>query len=123
MKKYFYAIIMGILSAVCGFAQIPVNKTVTTPESGTKLHQAVLSIKFDKGYSYTPAGGTLTAQIVNPTVGDIAYQNAIDPVYYSINTLLPVKVLNENIEVNGSLNYSVDFEVPKGVGGLQPYRI
>jgi len=119
MRKSIYTII-GIVYAFCSIAQIPDNKTVSVPESGTKLHQAVLSIKFDKGYTYTPAGGTLTAQIVNPTVGDIAYQNAIDPASYTINTALPVKALNEHIEVNGSLNYAVDFEVPNGAGGLQP---
>jgi len=120
MKKYIYALFAGILYAVCGMAQIPLNKTVTGPESNTTIHQAVLSITLDKGYSYTPNGGTLTAQIVNPTVGDLEYKNAVDPATYSINTALPVKTLNEQIEVNGTLNYAVNFEVPNGAGGLQP---
>ena len=119
MRKSLYTLI-GILYAFYSIAQIPVNKIVSVPESGTVLHEAVLSIKFDKGYSYTPAGGTLTARIVNPTVGAIFYQIAIDPATYAINTALPVKALNEHIEVNGSLSYAVDFEVPKGAGGLQP---
>jgi hypothetical protein len=120
MKKYIYALLAGILYAVFGMAQVPLNKVLNSPENGTTLHQAYLTISFDKGYSFYTNGGTLTAQITNPTVGDVLYENAIDPAAYSINTALPVKSLDEQIEVNGTLNYSVNFEVPNGAGGLQP---
>jgi hypothetical protein len=120
MKKYIYALFAGILYAAFGMAQVPLNKVLNSPENNTTVHQAYLSITFNKGYSFYTNGGTLTAQITNPTVGDMLYQNAVDPATYTINTSLPVKTLNEQIEVNGTLNYSVNFEVPNGAGGLQP---
>ena len=98
----------------------PLNLVLDQPETGNQTHQAVLSITFANGYSYTPNGGSMTAEIINPAVGNISYQSEIDPNTYTINTSLPVGALNEEIQVTGNLNYSVGFELPKGAGDLMP---
>lgn len=121
MKKYIYAALVGTLAFLGSAGQNPpLHKTITGTETGTKLHQAQLSITFDKNYTYQPNGGNLKAEIVNPTVGDIAYQTPVNPDSYSINTTLPVGSLSDELQVNGFLNYAVNFDVPKGAAGLQP---
>ncbi|MGV8139163.1 MAG: FG-GAP-like repeat-containing protein [Mangrovibacterium sp.] len=73
MKKIYLFILTGLLCftiSQVGQAQ-PADLVLSSPESGTKLHQATNSITFAPGYSYTPNGGTLTAEIVQePIPGD-----------------------------------------------------
>ena len=46
----------------------PVDLVLNTPESGVQLHQALNSITFAPYYSYTPAGGTMLAEIVSSLI-------------------------------------------------------
>ena len=71
MKKLYLTIILGWLCAFASLSQ-PADLVLSSAESGTKLHQATNSITFAAGYSYTPSGGTMTAEIVSGggTVGD-----------------------------------------------------
>ncbi|MFZ5431534.1 MAG: hypothetical protein ACOZDD_15000 [Bacteroidota bacterium] len=49
MKKYIYAAVAGTLAFFDTSGQnLPLHKTITGTESGTIVHQAQLSIKFDK---------------------------------------------------------------------------
>ena len=121
MKKYIYAAVAGTLAFFDTSGQnLPLHKTITGTESGTIVHQAQLSIKFDKNYTYLPNGGYLKAEIINPTTGNIAYQDPVNLANYTINTALPVGTLSDELQVNGFLNYSVNFDVPQGAAGLQP---
>ncbi len=71
MKKLYLTIILGWLCAFASLSQ-PADLVLSSAESGTKLHQATNSITFAAGYSYTPSGGTMTAEIVSGggSVGD-----------------------------------------------------
>jgi len=81
---------MGTLLVIHVIAQ-PYNITLSLPESGTQLHQARNSITFAAGYSYTPGGEGMVAEIVNPVVsGDVNYAPAIHPDNHAIDTSLAV---------------------------------
>lgn len=97
---------------------------LTSPESGTKTHQARNSITFGPNYSYTPSGGTMTAEIVNPVVsGDVSYNYTIvAPETRSLNTSYSVGTTSGSFNVNalGGATYTIPIDVAPGVAGLQP---
>lgn len=120
MKRIIYTFLIGL---VCSFMAIgqPNDLILNTSESGTRLHQATNSITFAAGYSYTPAGGTMLAEIVgNGTGGTIYYAQAINPDSYVINTVLPVDKTSGELDVSGMASYNVPLDLPKGTAGLQP---
>ena len=120
MKRILYTFLMGMLCVLSSMAQ-PFNITLSSAESGTKTHQARNSITFAAGYSYTPSGGTMTAEIVNPVVtGDMDYASAINPSSYTINSSLPVGKNQGGFQSSGFANYSVPLDLPKGTAGIQP---
>lgn len=65
MKRIIYTFLMGLFCIAIAKGQ-PYNQVLNLPESGTQLHQATNSITFNPGYSYTPNGGNLIANIVSP---------------------------------------------------------
>jgi len=88
MKSKYFNILTGLLCLVTSLTSQaqPADLVLSSPESGTKLHQATNSITFNPGYSYTPNGGTLTADVVDqPIYGDIVYSPAINPATYTMN--------------------------------------
>jgi len=99
----------------------PFDLVLNTPESGTQLHQALNSITFAPNYSYTPAGGTMLAEIVSAVIsGNIIYSDAINPDTYSINTGLAVGSTPGTLTATGSAGYQIPIETPSGTNGLQP---
>lgn len=124
MNKLYLLLLTGLLYPVLSYAQ-PADLVLSSAESGTKLHQATNSITFAAGYSYTPNGGTMTAEIVGggsnpPIAGDIVYLPAINPATYSINTNLAVGKTPGNLNAGGSAGYVLPIEVPQGTNGMQP---
>ena len=121
--KYIVPILlitMGIQTALGQDFDIVVDGA----ESGTKTHYARNSITFANNYTYTPGGGTLTAEIKNPVVaGDISYNYTIvDPMSRSLNTSYLVGSTNGAFNVNalGGATYTIPLEVPEGIGGFAP---
>ncbi len=99
----------------------PYDLVLNTPESGVQLHQAINSITFAPNYSYTPAGGTMLAEIVSQLIsGNITYSNPIDPGAYMINTGLAVGSTPGTLLASGSAGYQIPIDVPTGTNGLQP---
>ena len=123
MKKLYLMLLMGLVYPVFSYAQ-PADLVLSSAESGTQLHQATNSITFAAGYSYTPNGGTMTAEIVegssDPISGNIAYSPSIDPAGYSINTSLAVGTTEGYLQSFGTANYSIPLKLPKGTTNLQP---
>jgi len=79
------------------------------------------SITFAPNYSYTPAGGTMLAEIVSAVIsGNIIYSDAINPDTYSINTGLAVGSTPGTLTATGSAGYQIPIETPSGTNGLQP---
>lgn len=116
----FIILLMGIGTAYAqGF-----DITLTSAESSTKIHQARNSITFGPNYSYTPSGGTMTAEIVDPVVtGSVSYNyTVVDPETRSLNTSYMVGTTNGSFNVNpvGGATYSIPLDLPPGVAGLQP---
>jgi len=107
-----------------GFAQ-EFDISTNVVESGTKTYQARNSITFASGYTYTPSGGALTAEIVNPLVtGMVTYNSIIDPESRILNTAYPCRpgTTEGLFAVNsaGNASYTIPIEALPGVGGLQP---
>ena len=99
----------------------PYDLVLNSPESGVQLHQAINSITFAPNYSYTPAGGTMLAEIVSQLIsGNITYSNPIDPGAYTINTGLAVGSTPGTLLASGSAGYQIPIDVPTGTNGLQP---
>ncbi len=99
----------------------PYDLVLNSPESGTKLHQAINSITFAPNYSYTPAGGTMLAEIVSQIIsGNIVYSNPINPGSYTINTSLAVGSTPGTLLASGSAGYQIPINVPAGTNSLQP---
>lgn len=99
----------------------PYDLVLNSPESGVQLHQAINSITFALNYSYTPAGGTMLAEIVSQLIsGNITYSNPIDPGAYTINTGLAVGSTPGTLLASGSAGYQIPIDVPTGTNGLQP---
>ena len=119
--KLYLTIIMGWLCIFASHAQ-PADLVLSSPESGIQLHQATNSITFAAGYSYTPNGGTMTAEIVLPAIlpGSIEFASVINPYGYSVNTSLPVGKIPGITDVEGMLNYTMPIDVPKGTNSLEP---
>ncbi|MCD6354669.1 MAG: VCBS repeat-containing protein, partial [Prolixibacteraceae bacterium] len=123
MKRLYVLFIIFMVGSSTGFCQ-DFDITLNTAESGTKTHQARNSITFGPNYSYTPSGGTMTAEIVNPVVtGDISYNSTIvDPETRSLNTSYMVGATKGSFNVTaiGGANYSIPIDLPPGVAGLSP---
>ncbi|WP_159521669.1 FG-GAP-like repeat-containing protein [Sunxiuqinia indica] len=118
----YLLIVAAMMSIVSGFSQ-EFDIILGSPESGTKTHQARNSITFDNNYSYTPSGGTLTAEIVDPVVGGtVSYSSTVDPMSRSLNTSYLVGATNGafNVDALGRGTYTIPFQVPEGVGGFAP---
>ncbi len=99
----------------------PYDLVLNSPESGVQLHQAINSITFAPNYSYTPAAGTMLAEIVSQLIsGNITYSNPIDPGAYTINTGLAVGSTPGTLLASGSAGYQIPIDVPTGTNGLQP---
>jgi RHS repeat-associated protein len=111
-------IVMGLTARGQDF-----NITVTGSESGTITHYARNSITFGLNYTYTPSGGTMTAEIQNPVVtGDVSYGSIIDPETRSLNTSYMVGTTQGTFNVSpvGGATYTIPIDVPPGVAGMQP---
>lgn len=96
---------------------------VTSTDTGTKTYQARNSITFGNNYSYTPNGGTLTAEIVDPIIsGTIPYSSTVDPMNRTLNTSYLVGATQGTFNVNalGGATYTIPLQVPEGVGGFAP---
>ncbi len=126
MKKLYLTIILGWLCAFAGLSQ-PADLVLSSAESGTKLHQATNSITFAAGYSYTPSGGTMTAEIVEPSGGgetyeNVVYQTIIDPETRSLNTSYLVGTTDGafNVSATGGATYTIPLDLLPGVAGLEP---
>jgi hypothetical protein len=120
MKRIIYTFLIGLICAFTAIGQ-PYDLTLSSAESGTQLHQALNSITLAAGYSYTPTGGTMLAEIVNPNIiGFTSYATAIIPTNYAINTALAVGSTSGDLQVSGVASYNVPLNVPKGSAGLQP---
>ncbi|MDX8339759.1 FG-GAP-like repeat-containing protein [Draconibacterium sp. IB214405] len=123
MKQIHVLFIILMMGISTGYAQ-EFDITLTSSESGTQTHQARNSITFGPNYSYTPSGGTMTAEIVDPVVtGSVSYNyTVVDPETRSLNTSYMVGTTNGSFNVNpvGGATYSIPLDVPPGVAGLQP---
>lgn len=123
MKGIIYTFLMGLLCTVTAIGQ-PYDLTLNTAESGTQLHQATNSITLAAGYSYTPAGGTMLAEIVSPYItGTVSYNSTIvDPANRSLNTSYLIGTTKGSFDVNsaGGASYTIPIEVLPGANGLAP---
>ena len=130
MKKYILIIVALILlvslnERVTAQSSVPSTYTSTSALSGTVTLQARSSFVLGPGFSYTPNGGTLTMQFVDPFVtGDVSYSlSQKEPLTTSISTIayqpgsLPGSV---NVSQLGSAGYNIPIQAPAGVGGFQP---
>jgi RHS repeat-associated protein len=123
MKKIYLSTILFLMGCSLLSAQ-EFDIVLTSAESGTKTHQARNSITFGPNYSYTPSGGTMTAEIVEPVVaGNVSYNYTIvDPETRSLNTSYSVGTTSGSFNVNalGGATYTIPIDVAPGVAGLQP---
>ncbi|MDB4582941.1 FG-GAP-like repeat-containing protein [Draconibacterium sp.] len=120
--KYISLFIMLMMGSLLVRSQEN-DLVLTGAESGNVTHQATNSITFDMGYSYTPNGGSMTAEIVEPGSETISYnQTVVDPDSRAINTSYEVGTTNGSFNVNlfGAATYTIPIELPAGVAGLQP---
>ncbi|MBA4410168.1 MAG: hypothetical protein C0397_12175, partial [Odoribacter sp.] len=96
----------------------------SSSESGTQTHQARNSVSLLAGYTYTPGGTGMVAEIVNPVVnGSISYNyTPVDPANRSINTSYLVGTTQGAFDVNpaGGASYTIPIDVLPGVNGLAP---
>lgn len=121
-KNIYFTVILLLVGCFLVVAQ-EFDITTNVVESGTKSYQARNSIIFESGYTYTPNGGTLLAEIVNPLViGTISYSSIIDPETRTLNTTYLTGTTNGIFNVNalGSAGYTIPIELMPGIGGLQP---
>lgn len=125
MKRTLYTFLIGLICTFSSFAQ-PFDLILTTAESGAQVHQALNSITLAAGYSYTPNGGTMLSEIVNPYVtGAIGYNSTIvNPSSRLLNTGASYLVGTSsgvfNLTPTGAAAYTIAIETPAGVGGLRP---
>ncbi len=98
--------------------------SLSTAESGNQAHQARNSISLLANYAYTPNGGSMTAEIVNPVVGgSISYSYPpVDPASRTLNTSYLVGATQGGFDVNpaGGATYTIPIDVLPGVNGLAP---
>ena len=116
---------LTIIIWLCGFSIIStaqvMDLVLDQSESGNQTHQARRTITFNNGYYYTPNGGTMLAEIIDPIIaGETEFASAIYAPTYTINTSLEVGKTPGQLQVSGSANYTVPIETPKGINGLQP---
>ena len=118
---FLILLMMGIHDTVWGQ---PFDITVSGSETSTQIHLARNSITFAAGYTYTPNGGTMTAEIQNPVVdGGVTYNyTIIDPENRSLNTSYLVGATQGafNVSLLGGATYTIPIEAPPGVAGLRP---
>ncbi len=120
--KLLYIILIMLVSAVPVLSQ-EFDMVITSTDVGTKTYQARNSITFGNNYSYTPNGGTLTAEIMDPIVsGTSNYFSIVDPMSRTLNTAYLVGATNGSFNVNalGGATYTIPLQVPDGVGGFAP---
>jgi len=94
---------------------------ITSTDIGTKTYQARNSIIFGNNYSYTPNGGSLSAEIVDPIFsGSTYYSSIVDPMNRTLNTayLVGATMGTFNINLLGGATYTIPLQVPDGVGGF-----
>jgi hypothetical protein len=109
-----------LLISQTGQAQ-PADLVLSSPESGTVVHQATNSITFAPGYSYTPNGGTMTAEIVSAQllsrnrVCPLAISSASSPVK---NTLILMKIQGD-LFAQGNALCSISLKNTMWVKSLQ----
>ena len=122
MKPIYITALFSILGWFTVIAQ-EFDIVLSSGETGTKTHQARNSITMGPEYTYTPNGGTLTAEIVNPVVtGTVSYSNFVDPMNRTLNTAYMIGATGGTFNVNsiGAGTYTIPLEVPLGIGGFQP---
>ena len=120
MKRTIQTILCGVFFTFTASGQ-PFDLTLNNPESGTQLHQAYNSITFSAGYSYTPAGGSLLAEILRHSInGNVSYSSPVNADTYSINTNLAAGKTPGQMIVGGSAAYSIPIEIPTGTNELHP---
>ena len=120
MKLLYTILIMLVVGPVLSQE---FDLVVTSTDTGTKTYQARNSITFGNNYSYTPNGGTLTAEIVDPIIsGTIPYSSTVDPMNRTLNTSYLVGATQGTFNVNalGGATYTIPLQVPEGVGGFSP---
>lgn len=122
MQTKYLTILIGVFVTAVGYAQ-PFDLVLNSSESGTVVHQAINSISFEPGYSYSPNGGTMLAEIVEPVFNNISYNyTVINPENRSLNTSYLAGTSTGTFNVNsvGAATYNIPIDVPSGVAGLQP---
>jgi RHS repeat-associated protein len=97
---------------------------LSSAESGTQTHQARNSISLLAGYSYTPGGDGMLAEIVNPVITGSTWYNysPVDPANRTLSTSCLVGATQGNFNVNpaGGASYTIPIDVLPGVNGLAP---
>ncbi len=100
------------------------NVSLSSPESGTQIHQARNSITLLAGYRYTPGGSGMLAQIVNPEItGIVSFNNPpVDPASRTLNTdyLAGTTPGAFNVNQAGGASYTIPLDMLQGVNGLTP---
>ncbi len=122
IMKILYTILIMLVGVGPVLSQ-EFDLVITSTDTGTKTYQARNSITFGNNYSYTPNGGTLTAEIVDPIItGTIPYSSVVDPMNRTLNTSYLVGATNGSFNVNalGGATYTIPLQVPEGVGGFAP---
>ena len=121
--KYIYGLFIIIMMGKLTCSAQEFDIELTGSESGNKTHEARNSITFGPNYSYTPAGGTLTAEIVDPVVGSAtSYAMEVDAESRSLNTAYAVGATRGLFSVNsiGGAEYTIPLQLPGGIAGLSP---
>lgn len=121
--KYILTLLLLAIGLQTVFGQA-FDVTLSSTESGTQTHQARNSVSLLAGYTYTPGGSGMIAEIVNPVVtGSMSYTyTPIDPANRALNTSFLVGSTQGAFDVNpaGGASYTIPIDVLPGVNGLAP---